>query len=78
MQEHEKNAELQRTVEHLYRAGIEAKELWARLKEALLAEEYKEAPVGTIKKLMKASSDAAEFAAQCQARLSPRVLCPLA
>ena len=34
--ERERCAELQRSVEHLTRAGEEAKELWARLKEALL------------------------------------------
>jgi hypothetical protein len=34
--ERERVAELQRSVEHLTRAGEEAKELWARLKEALL------------------------------------------
>jgi len=34
--EKEAKAELQRTVEHLTRAGEEAKELWARLKQALL------------------------------------------
>ena len=36
VREHERCAELQRSVEHLTRAGEEAKELWARLKEALL------------------------------------------
>jgi len=35
-QEQERVAELQRSVEHLTRAGEEAKELWARLKQALL------------------------------------------
>ena len=34
--EKERVAELQRSVEHLARAGEEAKELWARLKQALL------------------------------------------
>jgi chromosome segregation ATPase len=34
--ERERCAELQRSVEHLTKAGEEAKELWARLKEALL------------------------------------------
>ncbi len=34
--EKERVSELQRTVEHLTKAGEEAKELWARLKQALL------------------------------------------